>query len=135
MSLPGEESGEVEIYDSCDELRRKITSYLDSTGKTKAAFMRELVRAAAAPEYPIKIQGKQLADFMRLEGATGGCSSKVCYAAYVFFEKKRVAEGKAKSEHRLEMEDEWESEGGLTREMRRGGYIVGVGMDIVSTLR
>ncbi|KAF7971358.1 hypothetical protein HWV62_21388 [Athelia sp. TMB] len=121
ISLPGEEEGKVEIYDSCDELRKKINAHL-AGGPTKAAFLRDILRAAASPEYPIKLQAKQLGDFLALKGATGGSSSKVCYAAYVYFEKKRVAEGKPKSKHRLGMEEAWGTEGGLSREMRRGGY-------------
>jgi len=121
VSLPGEEEGKVEIYDSCDELRRKINAYIRS-GTTKAAFIREIVRAAESEDYPIKIQSKQLGDFLALRGATGGNSSKVCYASYVYFEKKRIAEGKPKSKHRLGMEDAWGAEGGLSRELRRGGY-------------
>ncbi|KZP15107.1 hypothetical protein FIBSPDRAFT_740177 [Athelia psychrophila] len=126
--LEREEEGEVEVYDSCDELRRKITAHLRAGGTTKAAFMRDIIRAASSDEYPIKaIQHKQLADFMALSGATGGCSSKVCYAAYVYFEKKRIAEGGEKSEHRLDMEDEWEGEGGLPRERRRESYLIPTG--------
>ncbi|KZP13478.1 hypothetical protein FIBSPDRAFT_869304 [Athelia psychrophila] len=121
VSLPGEEEGKVEIYDSCDELRRKIHAHIGG-GTSKAAFIREIVRAAEAADYPVRIQSKQLGDFLALRGATAGNSSKVCYAAYVYFEKKRVAEGKPKSKHRVGMEGAWGAEGGLSRELRRGGY-------------
>lgn len=132
--LEGEDEGEVEIYDSCDELRRKITAHILDTGMTKATFIRDIIRAASSEGYPIaRIQHKQLSDFLALKGATGGASSKVCYASYVYFEKKRIAEGEAKSEHRLDMEDEWEGEGGLPRERgyRQTGYFIPAGMVLV----
>jgi hypothetical protein len=49
----------------------------------------------------------------------------VFYAAYVFFEKLRLAEGKQKSKHRLEMEEIWGGKGGfnITRGHSRG-YVV-----------
>lgn len=122
ISLPGEDEGKVEIYDSCDELRRKITVHLSVSGQTKAAFLRDIIKAANSDAYPLKIQGKQLADFLALRGALGGNSSKVCYASYVYFEKKRITEGEKKTKHRLGMEEAWGTEGGLPREMRRGGY-------------
>jgi hypothetical protein len=111
--LPGDEDSTVEIYDSCDELRRKINALLRTGTITKAAFMRDIARAAYtdAPN----IQSKQLTDFLTKKGATSGSTSRVCYASYVYFEKKRIAEGKAKSKHRRDMEDRWLGEGGLPR--------------------
>jgi hypothetical protein len=46
----------------------------------------------------------------------------VFYAAYVFFEKVRLAEGKPKSKHRVEMEEIWGGKGGFntTRGHHRG---------------
>jgi hypothetical protein len=42
-----------------------------------------------------------------------GNASTVYYAAYVFFEKERIAAGGKKSDHRLEMERTWVREGGV----------------------
>ncbi|KAJ7356827.1 hypothetical protein DFH08DRAFT_802805 [Mycena albidolilacea] len=113
IALPGDEDSTVEIYDSCDELRRKINALLRTGTITKAAFMRDIARAAYtdAPN----IQSKQLTDFLTKKGATSGSTSRVCYASYVYFEKKRIAEGKAKSKHRRDMEDRWLGKGGLPR--------------------
>ena len=44
--------------------------------------------------------------------------------AYCYFEKKRIAEGKPKSRHRLNMEDEWPN--GMVCE-RPKSYIIPVG--------
>ncbi|KAJ7823631.1 hypothetical protein B0H14DRAFT_2826324, partial [Mycena olivaceomarginata] len=98
IALPGDEDSTVEIYDSCDELRRKINALLRTGTITKAGFMRDIARAAYT-------------DAPNIHGST----SRVCYASYVYFEKKRIAEGKAKSKHRRDMEDRWLGEGGLPR--------------------
>lgn len=59
---------------------------------------------------------------MGYKGADTGNTSCVFYAAYVFFEKLRVQEGKPKSKHREEMEAIWASKGGFntTRGHQRG---------------
>ncbi|KAJ7275526.1 hypothetical protein B0H12DRAFT_1087643 [Mycena haematopus] len=120
IALPGDDDGTVEIYDSCDELRRKINALLRTGTITKAALLRDMSRAAYtdAPN----IQSKQLTDFLTKKGATSGSTSRVCYASYVYFEKKRIAEGKAKSKHRRDMEDRWDGKGGLPRERERGYF-------------
>jgi hypothetical protein len=48
---------------------------------------------------------------MRYAGATTGNSNRVYYAAYVYFEKKRISEGQPKSEHRRKMEKQWAPKG------------------------
>ncbi|KAL0575547.1 hypothetical protein V5O48_006421 [Marasmius crinis-equi] len=127
ISLPGDAEGTVEIYDSCDELRRKINAHLRSS-ITKTQFLRDIVRAAYPDSYSsTNIQSKQLSDFLTKKGATAGNSSKLFYAGYVYFEKKRISEGKNKSKHRLQMEEEWGGRGGLPRERERG-FWCGPGM-------
>jgi hypothetical protein len=53
------------------------------------------------------VQSSQLQRFRDKSGANEGGDSKVFYAGYVFFGKKRIAEKKPKSEKRLEMEKVW----------------------------
>ncbi len=84
---------------------------------TKAELLRQILRAAYNPNPP-DLQTKYLYDFLNKKGPDAGASTKVFYAAYVFFEKLRLAEGKSKSKHRLEMEARWGEEG-MRRE--RGG--------------
>ncbi|KAJ7837218.1 hypothetical protein B0H14DRAFT_3141521 [Mycena olivaceomarginata] len=79
IALPGDEDSTVEIYDSCDELRRKINALLRTGTITKAGFMRDIARAAPSSS-----------DFLTKKGATSGSTSRVCYASYVYFEKKRM---------------------------------------------
>ncbi|KAI0032510.1 hypothetical protein K488DRAFT_49762, partial [Vararia minispora EC-137] len=120
VRLEGEDDEAVPIYDSCDELRRKVNKHLRATGKTNAAFMREIAQAGW-PDGSTKIQSKQLNDFLTKKGATAGAASKVFYATYCYFEKLRLFEGKPKSAHRKKMEDEWPS--GLPREDRRSYWV------------
>ncbi|KAJ7125794.1 hypothetical protein C8R43DRAFT_932111 [Mycena crocata] len=128
ITLDGDEDASVEIYDSCDELRRKINALLHTGTITKAALLRDMSRAAYT-DAP-KIQSKQLTDFLTKHGATSGSTSRVCYASYVYFEKKRIAEGKAKSDHRCDMEDQWLGLGGLPRK-RPEKYLCSVDDEIV----
>jgi hypothetical protein len=82
--------------------------------------MRDIARAAYPSDTP-NIQAKQLQDFLSKKGPTAGAASRVFYAAYVYFEKKRLSEGKPKSKHRQDMEAQWLA--GLPREDRRSGWV------------
>lgn len=140
----GEEDDRVPIFNSCDEVRRKINAHLKKPGVTQAQFCRDilarmpppplrnpfpstlLTSLTLSPEHksasrPANIQSVQLARFRGMKDAVTGGSSSVFYGAYVFFEKIRVAEGKPKTQHRLDMEAFWGSQGGVSRESERGG--------------
>ena len=45
--------------------------------------------------------------FLLKKGARASASSCVCYAAYMFFDKVRIKQGKEKPEKRLVMEKKW----------------------------
>ncbi|KAI1491025.1 hypothetical protein F5X96DRAFT_507472 [Biscogniauxia mediterranea] len=115
IHLPGEETDSVPVYDTCDEVRRKIEAHLKTPGLTQAQFCRDLYAQLHQPSCK-SFQSKVLNDFRRKRGPREGCSSSIFYAAYVYFEKKRIAEGKPKSEDRLEMERRWAKYGGFDRE-------------------
>ncbi|KAI9656403.1 MAG: hypothetical protein M1831_004655 [Alyxoria varia] len=109
IHLDGEETDSVPIYDSCNELRRKISSFMRRDGVTQAAFMRAL-----SEQYHLKnmgLQSSKLTRFRNQKGVGSGNTSDIFYAAYVFFEKIRIRDGKPKSNHRLGMEDEWGDRG------------------------
>ena len=53
----------------------------------------------------VGLRSATLDRFRGNHGATGGAESKVFYAAYLYFEKGRLAEGKKKSKKREEMEE------------------------------
>lgn len=101
VELEGEATQSVPVYESCEEVRKKIRAYLKQPNITQAGFLREAAKALAPGR---KIQSKQLSDFLGKKGSMAGNTSCVYYAAYVFFEKVRVRDGKGKSAHRLEME-------------------------------
>ena len=102
VTLPGEESDSVPVYDTCDEIRRKVGLHFTSTGISQAAFLRQLEGQYHAA--PRKIQSVQLQRFRGLQGPDAGNSSPLYYAAYVFFEKLRVAQNKPKTKMREKME-------------------------------
>ncbi len=114
--LSGEDDDRVPVYDSCDEIRKKINAHLKTPGLTQAQFCRDLYAQLNAPTIK-SIQSKQLADFRAGKGSRTGAKSTVFYTAYVYFEKLRIAQGKPKSKHRETMEEIWMSRGGFDRDM------------------
>jgi hypothetical protein len=105
IQLEGEEDDEVPVYDTCDEIRKKISAHLRKEGIVVAAFLRDLQAQYHTTKAPTKIQSVQLNSFRNKKGPSAGNTSCVFYASYCFFEKLRIAEGKKKSTHRLDMED------------------------------
>ncbi|KAF2812261.1 uncharacterized protein BDZ99DRAFT_486874 [Mytilinidion resinicola] len=127
VTVPGEETDSVEIYDTCDEIRRKINLHLKKDGVTQAGFLRDLMAQYHTSDR--KIQSKQLTDFRSKKGADRGNTSCVYYASYVFFEKLRIREGKKKTPTREKMEQIWGEAGGMNTTDRGTAYvIVGSGM-------
>ncbi|MBE7181919.1 MAG: hypothetical protein INR71_12065 [Terriglobus roseus] len=57
------------------------------------------------------ITAPQFENFRKQKGPSGGNASNTFYGAYCFFEKLRLANGKAKSAHREQMERVWGAEG------------------------
>ncbi|KAH9859784.1 hypothetical protein IAQ61_011565, partial [Plenodomus lingam] len=92
IELDGEKDGEVPIYDTCDEIRRKINAHLKKPGVTAAAFCRAM--AGSFKKAPRKISSAQLSAFRSKKGPFAGNASGVFYGAYVYFEKLRIKEVK-----------------------------------------
>ncbi|EGY16081.1 hypothetical protein VD0002_g3351 [Verticillium dahliae] len=101
ITLEGESEQAVKVYDTCDDVRRKINAFLRKPDVTQAAFCREIAKSFPGDR---KVQSKQLNDFLGKKGATAGNTSCVYYGSYVFFEKHRLKEGKPKTQMREEME-------------------------------
>ncbi|KAM5355527.1 hypothetical protein ACJ41O_002173 [Fusarium nematophilum] len=108
ISLPGEEDGSVPVYDTCDEVRKKCRAVLAKEGMTQAAFIREISKGL--PE-GTSVSPANLRYFMGRKGPRDGNTNVTFYAAYIFFEKKRIKDGKPKTAFREEMEDTWGPEG------------------------
>lgn len=106
LMLDDDEEGEVPIFDSCDEVRRKTTLHFSKTGMSKAAFGREIGKLMGGEEK--KISNGSVIPFLGKKGPMAGNTTSVYYGAYVFFEKIRVRDGKPMTEHRETMEDVWD---------------------------
>lgn len=127
IKLDGEDTMSVQVYDSCDEVRKKICAYLALPSVTQAGFLREIGKS-----YPVeggkKIQSKVLNDFLGKKGKYIGNTRAVYYGSYVFFEKLRTRDRKEKSKHRTEMEREWMDQGGFNikhRDNAKAYYLKG----------
>ena len=101
IQLPKEADDEVEVFDTCDDVRSKIQAHLREPGVTQAGFCREL---AKTDSWPAQFQSKQIADFLRKKGPRAGNTSSVYYASYVFFEKLRLKNGQPKTQKRKSVE-------------------------------
>jgi len=111
VHLEGEEEGNVPVYDTCDDVRKKITAHLRTESTTQAALCREISKCQGSDATPVT--SAQLTAFLRKKGPMAGNTSKAFYAAYVYFEKLRVKQNKKKSKKREEMEVHWRHEGGV----------------------
>jgi hypothetical protein len=115
IHLHGEDTDSVPVFDTCDEIRRKITPHLCRNGVTMAQFGRDLFAQLHTPKN-VSISGAQVQNFLKQDGPRTGAKTIVFYAAYVYFEKLRIAKGEPKSDRREEMEDIWGGQGGFDRE-------------------
>lgn len=115
IHLDGEDEGEVEVYETCDEVRKKVNAYLREPNVTQAGFCREISKTFQNGK---KVSPKTLTDFLSKKGPRAGNTSAAFYAAYVYFEKLRIKEGKPKSKFRQDMEEIWD--GSLSWEGRAG---------------
>lgn len=126
VHLDGEEDVQVEIYDTCDEVRRKMAAHLRKPGVTGAGFCRDLC-AVAYPNDSKAVSAGQLKTFQTKKGPNAGNSSAVFYGAYVYFEKLRIKERKKKGKMREKMEEVWGNEGGFSRKPIPDCYWCGPG--------
>lgn len=125
VSLPGEETESVPVYDTCDTVREAITSLLSPRADPATSYVRQSYTKKALAEYMGDITSQSLQRFRDHEGngEMSGAEMKAYYLGYVFFEKLRIHEGRPKTEARIAAEAEF---GGRGRELRdptrkRGG--------------
>ncbi|KDQ10879.1 hypothetical protein BOTBODRAFT_177766 [Botryobasidium botryosum FD-172 SS1] len=111
IALPGENEGRVRIYDDCNDIRRKIRALQRTPGFKVTHWLREIG----------DINNNSYQRFMRGTGATAGAENGTYVAAYKYFEKVRIAEGKKKSVKRLRMEKEHPM-GLELQDLRRTGF-------------
>ncbi|KIM48060.1 hypothetical protein M413DRAFT_219993 [Hebeloma cylindrosporum] len=87
VKLEGEDEDGVPVYDDCGEVRRKIRLLQKTPGWKVTQWLREIGG----------INNNSYGRFMREKGKTDGASNGTYYAAYVYFEKVRIFEGKNKT--------------------------------------
>jgi hypothetical protein len=108
VTLDREEECQVPVFDTCDTVRKKIRAFIARDGITRAAFVRALSTFLPADR---KVSDANLRYFLGLKGPSAGNTTAMFYAAYVFFEKRRIKDGKPKTKLRLEMEDVYDWRG------------------------
>ncbi|KAI9654529.1 MAG: hypothetical protein M1821_006619 [Bathelium mastoideum] len=107
IHLDGEDADEVPIYDSCGEIRKKISAYLRRNGVEQSKLLKAFKEQYHTDKQPARMDSGKLRRFRNAKGADVGNTNSIFYAAYVFFEKLRIKEGKPKSQHRQDMERAW----------------------------
>ncbi|RPB00505.1 hypothetical protein L873DRAFT_771181 [Choiromyces venosus 120613-1] len=117
-SLPSESTDSVPIYDSCDELRRKIRAFFRNPKYSKVTQkkFREAIGGVNANTYR---------RFMEKKGETAGAECGMFYGSYVFFEKMRIWEGKSKGVRRVRSEVEFPHGRPMIDDNRRGVWVIG----------
>ncbi|KFY38232.1 hypothetical protein V494_04445, partial [Pseudogymnoascus sp. VKM F-4513 (FW-928)] len=119
IHLEKEERDAVPVFDTCDDIRIKIRAFLKQPDCTQAYLLRKLsAQYILAPRF---LRSPQVNTFMRQKGPLEGSSSGIFYAAYVYFEKLRIKQGKKKTAKREEMERKW-GPGGVDRTAGGGAF-------------
>ncbi|KIO30780.1 hypothetical protein M407DRAFT_20105 [Tulasnella calospora MUT 4182] len=95
--LEGELEGQVEVYDNCDEIRDKIDELRATPGFKVTPWLRQIGN----------VNSNSFRRFMAMDGYRSGAGNITYYAAYLYFEKRRIWEGMPKSEDRLWNEENY----------------------------
>lgn len=112
VKLEGEDEGSVPVYDDCNEIRRKIRLLQKDPDFKITHWLKEIGN----------INNNSYQRFMKASGPTGGASNGTYYAAYVYFEKVRIAEGKKKTAKRIRNEAEYSN--GMPLQDRRNVWVI-----------
>jgi len=113
VTLEGEDEDEVPIYDDCNDIRRKIRALQKTPGWKVTQWLREIGG----------INSNSFSRFMKASGATEGATNGTYKAAYIYFEKVRIAEGKKKTPKREKNELQFRN--GMPLEDRRKMWVFG----------
>ncbi|GLB36293.1 hypothetical protein LshimejAT787_0305810 [Lyophyllum shimeji] len=111
IKLEGEDEECVPVYDDCAEVRRKINLLLKTPGFKITHWLKEIG----------DINSNSYRRFMKEKGKTDGASNGTYYAAYVYFEKVRILEGKKKTAKRISNEESMPN--GFPLENRRRAWV------------
>ncbi|KAK8140938.1 hypothetical protein G3M48_001305 [Beauveria asiatica] len=93
--------GYLPVFDTCEVVRRKIRNFLNKFALSKTAFLRTVSKDVInCPDFQVG----QLNRFLAMKVPRKGNTCGVHYAAYVFFEQRRIQDRQPKSAERIEME-------------------------------
>lgn len=112
VHLDGEDQESVPIFDTCEDIRKKINAHLRTASTTNAAFVRQIAETFPSPP---DMAGRHLTAFLGKKGPINGADSPIYYAAYVYFEKLRIKNKRPKGKKRQEMEEIWGRKGGVEK--------------------
>ncbi|KAI2607790.1 hypothetical protein GGR54DRAFT_399832 [Hypoxylon sp. NC1633] len=101
--LEGEETDSVSIMDTYSEVQRKVRNHVRMPGITEAQFCRDLYAQLNATKRK-GIRSHQVADFLFSQNPTTSANCMVYYAAYVYFEKLRIAQDQPMTKDREHFE-------------------------------
>ncbi|OAG06534.1 uncharacterized protein CC84DRAFT_1164787 [Paraphaeosphaeria sporulosa] len=125
--LDFEREEKVPIFDTCDDIRRKINAHLKLPGVTQASFLHNV----GAQYHPARrVQSSQLSAFRSKKGPFAGNTSVMFYGAYVYFEKLRIKQNKPKGKKREEMERLHGPYGGIDHDRPRRSYLALAGSSV-----
>jgi len=113
IKLDGEDEDGVPIYDDCNDIRRKIRALQKTPGWKLTPWLRDIGG----------INNNSYGRFMKCSGPSEGATNGTYKAAYIFFEKQRIADGKKKTPKRERNEQEFPR--GMPLEDRRKGWVMG----------
>jgi hypothetical protein len=82
------------IYADCDEIRRTLTKFFNTSGVTEGAWLRV-----------VQCQSKSLNSFRGFRGPSAGAANNIYSKSWRFFEQKRIYEGRGKTPQQLEAEN------------------------------
>lgn len=107
IRLYKEDEDVTPVFNTCDEMRRKITKHIEDTKITLHLLGLLLHCQLHGPRDIKSITGSQISAFRKKRGSRAGNTTVVFYAAFVYFEKLRILKGEKESEHRQTMEEIW----------------------------
>jgi len=89
----------IPIYDDCNEVRRKIRLFFSNANTEYKCTQKHFLQVIG------NVNSNSYRRFMAAKGEGGGAENGTYTGAYIFFEKKRIYEGKPKLKRRLESEE------------------------------
>ncbi|KAK5174561.1 uncharacterized protein LTR77_001642 [Saxophila tyrrhenica] len=112
ITVEGEGDDSVPIFDTCDDVRKKIRDHLGKPGVKQTTFARDLSELVRSEQ----VQARHISKFLTFKGPRGSGHNPAFYAGYMYFEKLRTKQGEKKSAKRERLEDAWKADGGFPRE-------------------